>query len=941
MSSPPKKLSARAWYNQNLQQGNQLTTDYSDIDEQIARGKYFHFYNPKQYKKSPEGGFVNIQYPDAKMGDENYGTPFIDYNAPVEANPKPAPVSVDPNHKPLVMGPYQNYNPNTNTYVDSKTQQKVDPVVNQLKKGGLVKKYLTGGEITQGSDLFDTAATAGSTLLSGSNNIDDNGQIDVNKAKWAGALGAAGKGAKAGAGIGSLFGPVGTLIGAGAGALGAGAFGMIKGKDAAEDANEEAIRLQKEKDDEERAAKGRLSVSSALAQRATENMSKGGKITGKGTAKSDSIPAKVDGFVVPAENSQLAETIRKYVLKENPNKKADLNQPGGSKVKLSNGEHLFTDEEVAEIGAKGIDLDDLAPEAKTKLRDEMNYAKGGRVGEDKFEAIRAEAEAELKKAYPGKDVKVIYKGEERSLDEQAAAQKKGSSTTKIGLHNVGGARDFNIIIDGRVLGNSKDDLKVYKDYVWKNAEKQGLYHLKEGEFGSTDPYHISLVEENGDGTAFSRLIQQHPEIADSDAYKNTLRQVKALKAQNPKDTTYDHFLDSEKVVNEMKGKSNSPSPKQQTFTENLQEAQKNAPKGLVDRAKVNVTETDPRAFDAAEDQAAMAKYPRVTPAPESKLAEKYLIDPKSDQIPNADAIKAYKEKRYLIDPSSDQIPTADQLYPKPAPPVVAEPAATASTNGLVSSEMAKLQPSIEGDAGEGAAPSTVPQPEQGDVIKGEAPTVDTAWNKKSPGSAVSDAAPKDWLGAASGILNYGLPLVQTYLGNKMLQKAGKRPIDKLDPEYQTSIDAARKNLAINEANAKFGYTAEEQAMINNQNAAATSQARASARNYSGGSAGNAYQMEMGAINDGFNRGLAAKVRDKQLELQKQGIAQNSRAYLDQLIAGNTNYKRMLYGDADRRWMDTQNAGAGLLNAGISNAVGADRYNAELEAQKQRDLKYGR
>jgi len=116
------------------------------------------------------------------------------------------------------------------------------------------------------------------------------------------------------------------------------------------------------------------------------SFSQGGKIVGKGTGTSDSIKASVKGnsFVVPKKNAEVAEEIREKILLTPPKKKADLNQGGGEKVKLSNGEHLFTENEVAEIAEEGIDLNALAPDAKDKLRNHLNcggkvkgYKKGG------------------------------------------------------------------------------------------------------------------------------------------------------------------------------------------------------------------------------------------------------------------------------------------------------------------------------------------------------------------------------------------------------------------------------------------------------------------------------------------------------------------------------------------------------------------------------------
>lgn len=99
----------------------------------------------------------------------------------------------------------------------------------------------------------------------------------------------------------------------------------------------------------------------------------GGKIEGKGTAKSDSIMAKVEegSFVVPAENADMAKGIRKLYLKA-PVRKANLNQKEGEEVKLSNGEHLFTPQENEYLESIGINLEDLAPNAEHEENGKKN-----------------------------------------------------------------------------------------------------------------------------------------------------------------------------------------------------------------------------------------------------------------------------------------------------------------------------------------------------------------------------------------------------------------------------------------------------------------------------------------------------------------------------------------------------------------------------------------
>jgi len=96
--------------------------------------------------------------------------------------------------------------------------------------------------------------------------------------------------------------------------------------------------------------------------------SNGGTIKGDGGPKEDKINAKIKpgSFVVPAKNAEAAEELREKILMKSPRPKANLIQSGGAKVKLSNGEHLFTPEEKEELLEKGIDVNLLAPNAENK-----------------------------------------------------------------------------------------------------------------------------------------------------------------------------------------------------------------------------------------------------------------------------------------------------------------------------------------------------------------------------------------------------------------------------------------------------------------------------------------------------------------------------------------------------------------------------------------------
>lgn len=103
----------------------------------------------------------------------------------------------------------------------------------------------------------------------------------------------------------------------------------------------------------------------------------GGVVSGTGGPKDDKINAEIDskGFVVPAENADLAMQYRREYLGK-PNKKAALHS-GDTKVKLSDGEHYFSQEEVAILKQKGVDLHALAPNAESSIQNGAKLAEGG------------------------------------------------------------------------------------------------------------------------------------------------------------------------------------------------------------------------------------------------------------------------------------------------------------------------------------------------------------------------------------------------------------------------------------------------------------------------------------------------------------------------------------------------------------------------------------
>ena len=134
----------------------------------------------------------------------------------------------------------------------------------------------------------------------------------------------------------------------------------------------------------------------------------------------------------------------------------------------------------------------------------------------KFDEFEKEATKRLQALYPGKKVSVEYQdtGEYnqlggRDIQTQADIQKKGNSQTGVSLHNFNAARDYVLYVDGKPInGDEKNKAgnDIYKEVLWKAADKTGVYHIDPWDVG-----HIGLAKE-GQKTAFDELKAKYPEI---------------------------------------------------------------------------------------------------------------------------------------------------------------------------------------------------------------------------------------------------------------------------------------------------------------------------------------------------------------------------------------------------------------------------------------------
>jgi len=409
-AKPPKRKTVPEWMKEQEALNRVLFEDpnHPDFKEKIKMGHYPAYYDPELSTMDEKGGLMNKDGTKA-----TYFTYTKPTQAPVVGEPKVAkPMPVE-GRKALEIGPTNTFDPNTGKYYDSVTKEEVQPIVEGKAKGGKVRKYSLGGLAeagqraasaangqggvpamgtkTQGvvGGLGGAAATIGTTAataIDANNMANEQGQVNENKAALSGGLKYA-----------STVAPIATnpaLLAAtgGLSALAipvAGGIGAIVAARKAGENNDKAAQLYKEQQFKEGQDAQQLRADEAIRKRDL-GYSQGGKIVGKGTGTSDGIAAKVKkgSFIVPAKNAEVAEEIREKVLRKAPSKKAALKQDGGVKVKLSNGEHLFTPKEVEKLeDVLGEDvLDKLAPEAmkeEDRLEGETSenegMAKGGTV----------------------------------------------------------------------------------------------------------------------------------------------------------------------------------------------------------------------------------------------------------------------------------------------------------------------------------------------------------------------------------------------------------------------------------------------------------------------------------------------------------------------------------------------------------------------------------
>lgn len=193
-----------------------------------------------------------------------------------------------------------------------------------------------------------------------------------------------------------------------------------------------------------------------------QKKAEGGEIDGKGGPKSDSIKAKIKpgSFVVPAENAHIAKALRRKFL--GGEKEAKLNQGGGVPVKVSDGEELFSPEEVMLLKENGVNLDVLAPNAD----DSNEFADGGTVesNESQLQDLRRKREVliarkgltdDTTKARSDKDLQELDKKISEATNELEQSKKELAKKERDRILNQISVAKFDI--DSRLKGTESPE----------------------------------------------------------------------------------------------------------------------------------------------------------------------------------------------------------------------------------------------------------------------------------------------------------------------------------------------------------------------------------------------------------------------------------------------------------------------------------------------------
>ncbi len=658
-------------------------------------------------------------------------------------------------------------------------------------------------------------------------------------------------------------------------------------------------------------------------------MSDGGQVKGKGSAKSDSIPAKIDGdgFVVPEENAAIAMVIRHKFLGDSPTAKADL-KAGDSKVKLSNGEHYFTGPEAALLQAKGINLGALAPNAKPEHKlnaggsvDEMEIPekkqknpgmlahggspipirvalsnknrkvpgmkKGGTPGyADGGKGPLKPEELDLSDPNVQKYIKAIIDLEANVKDPiggkttiDANKDGKADSTAQGQFQFVKGTRDRILKASGYDAW-SKDPVEQQKAAVALIKERGALDHIKKGDFKKADDILKTEWPSLPGGSQQSKKLPSVLKARDEGVQAAT----PAAKPEFPKQYSTTPLLKHEQKDIETLKKMGADD---KTLYEYAYEVKKNRYK--------------------KGDSATMGTY--------TWGGQEYHRSPR----------QVYEEFKTKVEANPKKYPVGDYNpypYKNDAEAAVANTSNTPKVSDWNDEEGSGIPTITETEMNmmdDVNADKRIQGGLSGKVTNADGSEVtgvpDQLEKRADPVTAAKAPAPekeKNFLSDVDKILAAG----QVGLGAYQLSQIGARPVDQLNSQEVADVGQAVDN-------ARYGLSPLELSKVEADLELNRRNTNASIISQSGGDAGTALaNMKVAQLTK--NQGLV------DLGIENQNVMQQKQRYRDSVVSNLAEKNRRLFDDKMHAFDQNEAAAGDLMNAGISNLVGSFKEDKWLQ-----------
>tara|TARA_R110000822_G_scaffold305127_1_gene430660 strand:+ start:1672 stop:5367 length:3696 start_codon:yes stop_codon:yes gene_type:complete len=672
----------------------------------------------------------------------------------------------------------------------------------------------------------------------------------------------------------------------------------------------------------------------------------GGEIKGKGTAKSDSIKAKVKegSFVVPAENAELAKGIRKLYLKA-PNKKANLNQEDGESVYLSRGEELFTPEENEYLESIGIELEDLAPNSEEnneemRMGGMLKRADGSYSERGLWDNIRANTgsgkapttemlkqEKKIKDSYAGGGYVV-----QASSDREGKTHKvtgPDGTVKYFGDPNLG-QHPKDLERKKAFYARHKDNLdnnphfRAYARTTWAEGGEIMAPKMKGyaagGEVDEVDPIKelARLNKEKQDNEKAGKV--------ESDAAKAA--RDKKIADFNAKVASYDRKADRKDKASEWDKKRNDSKTKLDALNKSYEDASKEFEAANTPTAAQKAKGVKAGALNDTQRKYQEGLLKKIQEAKsEFDNAERTYNYIKDDNNYDASGNIKTKPKTATTVPKIEVKPSVVTENVAPTKPSLKAPKVNTSkvtvdnlpTNDLSlqglkqDAELKVANQAAMQEASIANAPTRQAVINDANVTNNENYLAAKPKSKNAWANKLNNVDPTAFVGIG-----------QAALGLNMLGKE-KRPIDNavIDPTYNAAVNRAQQD-------ALFGLTPEQRFMAEQDIQGGLNDAKFAGLN---SSASDSFNRNRAAINDAWRNKLGLKQADSEMRMNKQKYADVMAADRASILAGN---RRTAFNDAMNTFQQKQQAGSELVGAGLANTIGAYRFKQDQQARLKAD-----